>query len=113
MKRSFDWTHLRMELISELLDALSELMQEWNTFISRDSDVDYFSDLDEFPCDSLKSDHRARAVSSFRNIKETFGGLQSHQQKLQSLTDSLSRDLKAVRERVSFFGLFDITRTPS
>ena len=102
MKRSFDWTHSRMELITEILDILSELIQEWNTFISPDSDFGYFSDFYESAFDLLESDSRVHAVRSFRNTRETFGRLQSHQQKLRSLIAKLTRDLEAVRYRPSF-----------
>jgi len=86
-----------MELLSELLGVLSETIEEWNTFISPDSDVGYFSDLDQFPSYSLEFRQPADAGRSLRSIKETFERLQNHQQKLRSLTVFLSRDFTVVR----------------
>jgi hypothetical protein len=86
-----------MELISELLDTLSDIIREWDAFIFPDSDVGYFSDLDDFLCNSLKSYYCTYATRSLRGIKETFDRLQNYRQKLRSLRESLSRDFTTVR----------------
>jgi hypothetical protein len=85
-----------MELLNELLGVLSGTIEEWNTFISPDSDVDYFSDLVEFPSHSVEFRQPADAGRSLRSIKETFGRLRNHQRKLKSLTISMSRDFTVV-----------------
>jgi hypothetical protein len=92
-----------MELLSELHGVLSETFEEWNTFISPDADVGYFSDLDEFPSNSPKFCHAAHASRSLRNIKETFERLRNHRQKLVSLTDSLTKFSLAVRRSIFSF----------
>jgi hypothetical protein len=86
-----------MELLSELHGVLSETYEEWNTFISPDADVGYFSDLDELPSNSPEFRHAAHVGRSLRNIKETFERLRNHRQKLVSLTDSLTKFSLAVR----------------
>jgi hypothetical protein len=48
MQRASDWTLQRMDLLSKLIDVLSRTMDEWNTFISLNRDIGYFSDLNKF-----------------------------------------------------------------
>ena len=100
MQRAFDWTLQRMDLLSELIDVLSGTMDEWNTFISLNGDIGYFSDLDEFP--SSANSHEIRELgcpgSSLRNIKQSFEKLKTYRQRLESLTQSLSRNFEAVRQ---------------
>jgi len=102
-----------MELLNELHSVLSETYEEWNTFISPDADVGYFSDLDEFPSNSPEFRHAAHAGRSLRNIKETFERLRNHRQKLVSLTDSLDNFSQAVRwsSSGSPFVMNDVTLT--
>lgn len=97
MKTSFNWTLLRMDLLTELLGVLSGTVDEWNTFISSHGNVGYFSDLDEFASNSPKFRHPDHAGQSLRSIKEAFERLENHQQSLISLTESLSRDFMTVR----------------
>ena len=78
MKRSFNWTLQTMDLLSELHGALSETVEEWNTFISLDTDVGYFSDLDEPLSNSPEFRYAAHAGRSLRSIKETFERLRNH-----------------------------------
>ena len=92
-----------MDLLSELHGALSETVEEWNTFISPDADVGYFSDLDEPPSNSPEFRHAAHAGRSLSSIKETFERLRNHQQKLVLLKDSLSIFSQAVRWSISTF----------
>jgi hypothetical protein len=99
MKKSFNWTLQTMELLSELRGVLSETFEEWNTFISPDGDIGYFSDLDEFP----NSPEFRHAGQSLRNIKEAFERLRNHRQKLVSLTDSLNKFSLAVRWSIFTF----------
>jgi hypothetical protein len=86
-----------MELLSELHGVLSETFEEWNTFISPDGDVGYFSDLDKFPANSPEFRHAAHAGRSLRSIKEAFERLRNLQQKLVSLIDSLTKFSVGVR----------------
>jgi hypothetical protein len=99
MQRAFDWTFQRMDLLSELIDVLSGIIDEWNTFISLNGDVGYFSDLDEFPRSTNSYGFRELGCpgSSLRNIKQIFEKLKTHRQRLESLTESLGRDFEAVR----------------
>jgi hypothetical protein len=88
-----------MDLLSELIDVLSGTIDEWNTFISLNGDIGYFSDLDEFPRSTNPHDFRELNYPgwSLRNIKQTFEKLKTHRQRLESLTESLSRNFEAVR----------------
>jgi hypothetical protein len=99
MQRAFDWTFQRMDLLSELVDVLSGTIDEWNTFISPNGDVGYFSDLVDFPRSTNSREFRELGCpsSSLRNIKETFEKLKTHRQRLESLTESLSRNFEPVR----------------
>jgi hypothetical protein len=87
-----------MDLLSELVDVLSGTIDEWNTFISGNGDVGYFSDLDEFPR-SANSQFRELGCpgSSLRHIKQTFEKLQTHRRRLESLIESLRRNFETVR----------------
>ena len=105
-----------MELLSELHGVLSETFQEWNTFISPDADVGYFSDLDEPPSNSPKFRHAAHAGRSLRSIKETFERLRDHREKLVLLRDSLTKFSLAVRWSIftfsrSLFAMNDVPLT--
>ena len=99
MQKAFDWTFQRIDLLSELIDVLSGTIDEWNTFISLNGDVGYFSDLDEFPRSTNSDEFRELGCpgSSLRNIKQTFEKLKTYRQRLESLTESLSRNFEAVR----------------
>jgi hypothetical protein len=93
-----------MELLNELHGVLSEIYEEWNTFISPDADVGYFSDLDEpLSSNSPKFPHAAHAGRSLRSIKETFERLRNHRQKLDLLRDSLTKFSRTVRWSISTF----------
>lgn len=81
-----------MDLVTKLHCVLSGTIREWNVFISREGDVAYFSDLDEFP-----SPCRPGHADSLRSIKQTFGELENDRQKLISLKESLDRDFSVVR----------------
>jgi len=94
MKASFDWIRLRMDLLTELLGLLSGTIDKWNTFISQDGDVGYFSDLDEFPSNSLELAHSGQLL---RSIKQDFERLENYQQGLLLLKESLSSDFRTVR----------------
>jgi hypothetical protein len=99
MQRAFDWTFQRMDLLGELIDVLSGTIAEWNTFISPNGDIGYFRDLDELPRSTNSREFREVSCfgSSIRNIKQTFDKLKTHRQRLESLTESLSRNFEAVR----------------
>jgi hypothetical protein len=99
MQSAFNWTVQRINLLSELVDALSGTIGEWNTFISPNGDVGYLSDLDDFPRSSNSNEIRESGCprSSLHHIKQTFEKLRTHRQTLESLTESLGRDFEAVR----------------
>jgi hypothetical protein len=97
MRKAFHWTRSRMTLLTELLCLLSATIREWNTFLSPDGDVDYFSDLDEFPSNSRESRNSEAAGQSLRSIKQTFQELENFRHKLLSLEKSLSSDFSTVR----------------
>ena len=103
MQKSFDWTTQRLDLINELLHVLSRLVNEWDTFISPNGDIGYFSDLDEFPRNSHESRELGCPSSSLRNIKQTFEKLEMHCQRLQSLKESLVREFGVVRPLIRLF----------
>jgi hypothetical protein len=88
-----------MDLLSELVDVLSGTIDEWNTFISLNGDVGYFSDLDEFPRSTNSHEFRELGCpgSSLRHVKQTFEKLQTHRRRLELLTESLRRNFEAVR----------------
>jgi hypothetical protein len=97
MKASFNWTLLRMDLLTKLLCVLSGTIDEWDTFISSHGDVGYFSDLDEFASNSPEFRRPDHAGQSLRSIKEAFERLKNHRRALVSLRESLSRDFSTVR----------------
>jgi hypothetical protein len=102
MQRALDWTFQRMDLLSELIDVLSGTMDEWNTFISLDGDIEYFSDLGDFPrsTDSYETRELGCPGSSLRNIKQSFEKLKTYRQRLESLAQSPSRNFEAVRRSI-------------
>jgi hypothetical protein len=114
MAQSFNWTLQTMELLSDLHGVLSETSEEWNTFISLDADIGYFSDLDESPSNLSEFRHKGSASRSLRNIKEAFDRLRNHQQKLVSLRNSLAQFSLAVRWNLSIFSrsLFVVNEVP-
>jgi hypothetical protein len=88
-----------MELLTKLLGVLSGTIQEWNTFISMDGDVAYFSEistLDDFESNSLEIHHSDRAGQSLRSIKEAFDRLENDRQRLILLSESLYSDFSTV-----------------
>jgi hypothetical protein len=106
MQKGFDWTAQRMDLLNELLHVLSGLVDEWDTFISPNGDIGYFSDLDEFPSNSQESRELGCPSSSLRNIKQTFEKLEMYRQRLESLKYSLIKDFEVVRSSDRPFALY-------
>ena len=90
VKKSFDWTHQTMELVSQLLDVLSETIKAWDIFNSSDGDIGYFSDID-----SLDTP-RFRTRLSLCAIKEIFEILEGLQRKLLFLEKSCRNSAEAV-----------------
>jgi hypothetical protein len=105
MNTSFDWTSQRMELVDKLLVVLSGTIREWNTFISSDGDVGYFSDLDEYPRSSPEFCQSGHAGQSLRSIKQAFGRLENDLERLISLKESLTRDFTKVGCLITFPGM--------
>jgi hypothetical protein len=89
MSNSFHWTRRRMDLLTKLVCVLSGTLCEWNTFISSNGDIGYFSDLDELPSGAPKWDYTSRWL---RNIKQAFEKLENDRQRLITLKESLSSD---------------------
>jgi len=106
MQKGFDWTAQRPDLLNEFLHVLSGLVYEWDTFISSNGDIGYFSDLDELPSNSHESRELGCPSSSLRNIKQTFEKLEMHHRRLQSLKESLIKDFEVVRLPVRSFILY-------
>jgi hypothetical protein len=105
MNTSFDWTRRRRDLLNKLIIVLSGTVREWNTFISSDGDVGYFSDLDEWPTNSRELHQPGHAGQSLRSIKQSFGRLEEDLQRLISLKESLSSDFTTVRSRIALHPL--------
>jgi hypothetical protein len=106
MSASFHWTRQRMALLTKLLGVLSGTIHEWNTFISWDGDIAYFSEistLDDFASNSMELRHPDRAGQSLRNIKQAFDRLENNRQRLVSLKQTLSSDFSAVRWAIFIF----------
>jgi len=82
-----------MELLSQLLDVLSETIKAWERFNSSNGDIGYFSDI-ESSLDA--SQHRTRL--SPRAIGETFETLEGLQQKLLLLDKSCHNSAQAVSQ---------------
>jgi hypothetical protein len=99
MKTSCDWTRQRIQLLTELIDVLSGNIDQWDAFSSRDSDINYFSDIDKFSSNSSEFKQGCCAGPSLRRINKTFKKFETHRQKLDSLKESLSTDFEAVRKR--------------
>jgi hypothetical protein len=101
IKRSFNWTLERMQLLGKFINVLSGTLKQWNAFVSPDGgDIDYFSDLQHpFPIKSPESQDHCAAGRSLRAIRKTFGNLQDLLQKLELLRDDLGRDFKTVSGR--------------
>jgi hypothetical protein len=97
MKASFDCTHQRIMLLNKLLCVLSGIICEWNSFISPNGDVSYFSDLDKSPSNSLEFPQPDHAGQSLRSIKKTFDKLEKERQRLIFLKEELSKDFETVR----------------
>ncbi|KAE9365474.1 hypothetical protein N431DRAFT_563398 [Stipitochalara longipes BDJ] len=104
MQKGFDWTAQRLDLLNELLHVLSGLVDEWDTFISPNGDIGYFSDLDEFPSNSNESRELGCPGSSLRNIKQTFEKLEMRRRRLQSLKESLIKDFGVLKLRLFLEG---------
>jgi hypothetical protein len=99
MKTSFDWTLQKMQLLSELIVVLSGYIDQWDAFSSRDSEINYFTDIDKFPNNSPEFKHGCYAGPTLQRINKTFKKFETHRQKLGSLKESLSTDFEAVREK--------------
>jgi hypothetical protein len=97
MKISFHWTRQRIDLLAKLLRVLSGTIREWNTFISLDGGLGYFSDLEKPPSNSLEIPHPDHAGQSLRSIKQTFDKLENKKQRLISFQEKLSSGLEMVR----------------
>jgi len=82
-----------MDRVTNLLCVLSATIREWNSFVSTDGDIGYFSGLDE----ACSSSRHSEPAQSLRSIKQTFKKLENDRQKLISLKESLSRDFSVVR----------------
>jgi hypothetical protein len=113
MQEGFDWTAQRMDLLNELLPILSGLVDEWDSFISPNGDIEYFSDLDEPPGNSQKPRELGCPSSSLRNIKQTFEKLEMYRQRLESLKYSLIKDFEVVRSSDQPFILYANLRSLS
>lgn len=44
-KMTFDWTQKTKELLTQLLERLSKLIQAWESFKSSTGDISYFLDM--------------------------------------------------------------------
>lgn len=97
MKIVFDWTLKRIELLSELIVLLSESIEQWNEFSSRDSGINYFSDIDKSSSNSPEFRHGYHAGPPLRRINRTFKKFETHRQRLEALKEDLSTDFEGVR----------------
>jgi len=84
-----------MELLSRLLDKLSETIKAWERFNSSNGDIGYFSD-------SSISQNRAKSLS-LRAIKKTFEMLEDLQEKLLLLEKSCRNSAQTVSYNESVF----------
>jgi hypothetical protein len=107
MQEGFDWTDQRLDLLNELLHALSGLVDEWENFVSPNGDIGYFRDLDEAPSIVHESPCLIRPSSSLRNIKQAFERLEMHRRKLQFLKESLITDFEVVRSSRAILALVE------
>jgi hypothetical protein len=87
-----------MDLVTELLDTLSGIIHEWNTFLAPGGDWVFFSAVGRVPSNSPEFRHPDYAAGqSLRSIKQTFERLENNRQRLLSLEKSLSGDFSVVR----------------
>ncbi|KAH8793854.1 hypothetical protein F5882DRAFT_398617 [Hyaloscypha sp. PMI_1271] len=104
MNASFNRTRQRMDLLAKLLYVLSGSICEWDTFISPDGGLGYFSDLNRFPINSLEFPHPDHPSHSLRSIKQTFRKLGNESQRLIALEKKLSSDLMTLKLLLSLEG---------
>ena len=87
-----------MDLVTELLDTLSGIIHEWNTFLAPGGDWVFFDALGRVPSNSAEFNHPDYAAGrSLRSIKQTFERLENTRQRLLSLEKSLLGDFSTVR----------------
>ncbi|KAH8588290.1 hypothetical protein B0O99DRAFT_693577 [Bisporella sp. PMI_857] len=96
IKKSFDWTHQTMDLLSQLLDVLSETIKAWEIFNSPSGDINYFSDIY-----SSQDAQQPRTRLSLRAIKETMETMEGLQQKLFLLDKSCRNSAEALQLRLT------------
>jgi len=81
-----------MELLTKLLDVISEMATAWDIFSSPNGDISYFSDLDF----SLGISPPPTGPAKLRAIKETFEMLDGLRRKLLLLDQSCQNSAQAV-----------------
>lgn len=89
VRRTLHWTQDLTGLLSELLDVLSSMTEQWRIFTSDGGDQDYFTTNPSFPLDHV---HRY-----LNDIDVNFDSLESLERKL----DQLHKAAKAWTEDVS------------
>ncbi len=90
-KKTCDWSQRATELLSELINNLSELIEAWKSFADQNGDICYFSDF----CSATSRDF---AYERLRSIKEMFDELLTLRRKLTKLQDSCRNWTKDVSQ---------------
>jgi len=94
VKKTYDWTQKTRELLSQLINVLSELINEWEAFNSSNGDICYFSDVRG--AQSTTQAHSRPSLLSIKNtldkiFKATTGDIRTSQ-------DHTHRSLRAIKE---------------
>lgn len=94
MKETYDWTQKTRELLSQLINVLSELNNEWEAFKSSDGDIRYFSDVSD-----VQSTAQACGDLSLLSIKDTpEKPFKDVNEEIRTSQDHTHRSLRAIKE---------------
>ena len=103
MKETYDWTQKTRQLLSQLINVLSELTNEWEAFKSSDGDICYFSDFRDVQSTAQVCGHR-----SLLFIKDTSKKIfKVTNEEIRTSQDHTHRSLRAIKE---MFEKLDILR---
>jgi hypothetical protein len=91
VKKAFDWTQQAIELLSQLLDVLSETIKAWDMFKSPNGDIGYFTDASTLP-----NTQKSPLHLSFHSIQETFEQLECLYRQLLKLDKSCKNSAQTV-----------------
>ena len=94
MKETYDWTQKTRELLSQLINLLSELINEWEAFKSSDGDILFF-----FALKDVQSTAQACSYPPLRSIKDTLEKFfKATNEDIRTSQDQSHRSLRSIKE---------------